>query len=237
MNRNSKDARIRLLQVVLLLISILAGGLLFAQKPSFPKQETVSIKGRTLAGVDYLTGFLRGGLGDHYEVFVFGLEPPHQGSPVVPVKVMYKFFQSESALPESFLDASRRYELYVVRQPNCDETVQSLSYEKNYDETGKPLSPSYILRPLNGAPNAVLKRPDLALACYVMRPGKYKVLSQDAVATAKRWVLQTAPSIQEGNSTASLLGSVVRYDAPMSTRTSQADMILKLKSEGENKYL
>jgi hypothetical protein len=33
-----------------------------------------------------------------------------------------------------------------------------------------------------------------------------------------------------------LVGCVVRYDAPMSTRTSQADLILKLKSESENKY-
>lgn len=34
-----------------------------------------------------------------------------------------------------------------------------------------------------------------------------------------------------------LVGSVVRYDASMSSRTSQADLVLKLKVEGATKYV
>src|SRR5260370_3193118 len=34
-----------------------------------------------------------------------------------------------------------------------------------------------------------------------------------------------------------LVGSVVRYDASMRSHTSQADLVLKLKTEGENKYI
>jgi hypothetical protein len=155
---------------------VLAGTLVLAQKPSLPKEKRVSIKGRPLASVAYLTGFLRGGFGDHYEVFVFGLESKSHDNSLVPVKVMYKFFyKTESALPDAFLDASKRYQLQVIREPNCDETLESLSYQKNADTTGKPLPSSYILQPLTGAPKEVLKS-DMVLPCYVLRPGKYKAL-------------------------------------------------------------
>lgn len=176
MNRYDDDLRIRLRKAAFLLMNLfLIGALSLAQKPSLPKTKTVSIKGRPLAGVDYLTGFLKGGLGDRYEVFVFGVDPSNHDGSITPVKVMYRFFQSESALPDSFLDVAKHYELQVVREPNCDETVQSLSYQKNTDERGRPIASSYILHPLTGIPQGILK-PDLMLPCYVLRPGRYKML-------------------------------------------------------------
>jgi hypothetical protein len=139
--------------------------------------RTTIVVGRVLAEVDHLTGFLRGSFGDRYEVFVFGSEAmAEQTHSFAPVKVMYKFYKSEQPLASSFYDYSNRYEMQVVREPSCDETVKSLSYEKNVDETGRPLPPTYVLRPLNGAPKHVLKL-DATLPCYVLRPGKYKVLS------------------------------------------------------------
>jgi hypothetical protein len=187
-NQSNRATRIFLQGIAFLLASVLLPTWLPAQKASASKEKTISVRGRVLAGVNYLTGYLRGGFGDHYEVFVFGLEPRSQGDPVAPVKVMYKFFyKTEPALPDSFLDSSKLYELQLVREPSCDETVQNLSYQKNEDETGKPLPSTYILRPLDGAPKDVLK-PDSVLPCYVLTPGKYKVLSQDkkpSASTAK----------------------------------------------------
>ena len=43
-------------------------------------------------------------------------------------------------------------------------------------ERGKPPRPRNILKVVNGAPTDVLK-PDLKLACYFLRPGQYKELS------------------------------------------------------------
>lgn len=63
-------------------------------------------------------------------------------------------------------------------KPAVTKPCSTLSYEKNVDETGKPLPPTYVLRPVNGAPKDVLK-PDAVLPCYVLRPGRYKILSQD----------------------------------------------------------
>ena len=44
-------------------------------------------------------------------------------------------------------------------------------------DSGKPLPPTYVLRFLEGAPKDVLK-PNAVLACYVLRPGKYRALTQ-----------------------------------------------------------
>jgi hypothetical protein len=159
---------------VLLLLVVINAMSLAGQKTSVPKGEKV--RGRVLAGVNYLTGYLRGGFGDSYEVFIFAPEPRSCSGSIVPVKVMYKFFyKRDSALPDSFFDFSKRFELLLVRQPSCDETVQNLSYQKNTDESGKPLPSTYILHPLDGVPTDVLN-PDLVLPCYVLTPGKYKVL-------------------------------------------------------------
>lgn len=137
-------------------------------------QEASLIVGRVLADVSTLAS--GSGLGPKHAVFIFGVEED-RGTHVAPVKISYAFFKSEGPPPDSFFDHSKRYELQAARDPKCDESVNSLAYVKNVDESGKPLAPSYVLRVLDGAPKDVLKL-DAVLPCYVLRPGKYRVLSQ-----------------------------------------------------------
>lgn len=156
--------------------------LLSAQKVPTSEPNTESsarLLGRVLAWQD--TFPLGAGLGPEYQVFVFAIERG-RSERTTPVKVAYKFFKSEGPLPDRFFDYSRQYELQVVRDAKCDESVKSLSYAKNVDESGKPLPPTYVLRFLEGAPNDALK-PDAVLACYVLRPGKYRVLTQNSGGT------------------------------------------------------
>ncbi len=137
-------------------------------------EKTRPLVGRVLADVSTLT--FGAGLGPKYTSFIFGVE--EDGSThVVPVKISYAFFKSDGPPPDGFFDYSKRYELQAVRESKCDETVDSLSYVKNADESGKPLPPTYVLRFLKGAPKIVLK-PDLVLPCYVLRPGNYRLLNQ-----------------------------------------------------------
>lgn len=111
-----------------------------------------------------------------YLSFIFGVQEAGSED-VVPVKVSYAFFKSDGPLPDSFFDYSKRYELRAVRDPRCDESVNSISYVKNVDESGKPLLPTYALRFVEGASKAVLK-PDAVLPCYMLRPGNFKLLAQ-----------------------------------------------------------
>ncbi len=141
-----------------------------------PPPKLVTVKGHVIADVRHLTGYLRDGFGGYYKDFVFGIESGN-GNRTVPVIVTYKFFyRTEKGLPDSFFDASKRYELHVERESYCDKTVQDLSYEKNINyETGKPLPSAYILKLLDTAAKDILK-PELTLPCYMLRSGKYKIL-------------------------------------------------------------
>lgn len=147
-----------------------------AQKPQssdMGAKKSVSIRGRVLAWKETLA--FGAGLGPQWTVFIFGAEAG--GTQVQPLKIAYAFFNSEGPPPDSFFDYSKRYELQAVRDTKCDESVKSLSYIENVDESGKALPPSYALRLLEGAPKDLLK-PDAILPCYTLRPGKYKVLGQ-----------------------------------------------------------
>jgi hypothetical protein len=136
-------------------------------------EKTTPVIGRVLADVGSVA--FGAGIGPKYTTFIFGVE--QGGGVVVPVKVSYAFFKDQGPPPDSFFDHSRLYELQAVRQPKCDESVSTLAQIKNVDESGKPLPPTDAFRWLDGAPKDVLK-PDLVLPCYILRAGKYKVLSQ-----------------------------------------------------------
>jgi hypothetical protein len=141
-------------------------------------EKTTPVIGRVLADVG---SFVFGaGLGPKWATFIFVAEEGG-GTRLVPIKVSYAFFKSDGPLPDDFFDYSKRYELQAVRDRRCDESVESLSYVKNVDESGKPLAPSYVLRFLDGAPKEILK-PDTTLDCYILRPGRYKVLGSSAKA-------------------------------------------------------
>jgi hypothetical protein len=114
------------------------------------------------------------GLGPDFEIFIFGAEAGEAN----PLKIEYVFFSPEEPPPESFYDYSKRYELQAVRDTTCDESVNSLSYLKTTDDSGKPGEPIYVLRMLDGVPKDVLK-PDAVLACYVVKAGHYKVLGDE----------------------------------------------------------
>lgn len=163
--------------IALLLSSALLSTNLAAQKnppPRASKEKTSRLVGRVLAYVDSMV--VGAGVGPQYETFIFGVESKDERGELVntPVEIAYAFHKSDGRLPASFFDHSKLYELRVVRDSNCDDSVSNLSYVKNEDETGKQLPPTYILRMMDGAPKDALK-PDLVLPCYVLRSGNYRL--------------------------------------------------------------
>ena len=145
------------------------------QRPKPSAEKTTSLVGRPLAWK--LPLFLGAGVGPLSEVFVFSVERGGAEGTAA-TKIVYTFSEPQGLLPNNFFDYLKRYELQVVRDPKCDETVNTFSYVKSVDHaSGKPLPPDYVLRFSDGAPKDALK-PDSILACYILRPGRYKVLSQ-----------------------------------------------------------
>lgn len=138
-------------------------------------EKNIPLVGRVVAWKETFT--YGAGVGPQYEVFVFGVESDRDVR-VTSIKVAYAFFKSDGPLPDSFFDYSKRYELQAARDTRCDESVEQLSYVKSVEhDSGKPLPPTYVLRFLEAVHEDVLK-PNAVLACYVLRPGKYRVLSQ-----------------------------------------------------------
>lgn len=163
------------MRTVALIVAALVSLSVAQTTPTKTGEKNVALVGRVLADVSSIA--FGAGLGPQHTTFVFAVE--HDGQKrVEPVKVSYAFFKSEGPPPDSFFNYSKRYELRVVRDTKCDESVDSLSHIKNVDQSGKPLPPTDALRFLEGAPKDALKY-DGILACYVLRPGKYKVLSTD----------------------------------------------------------
>jgi hypothetical protein len=169
------------MRTVALIVAALVSLSVAQKTPTKTGEKNVPLVGRVLADV---SSFVFGaGLGPQHTTFVFAVEQDG-GTRVEPVKVSYAFFKSEGPPPDSFFDYSKRYELQVVRDTKCDESVDSLSRVKNVDQSGKPLPPTDALRFLEGAPKDALKS-DAILPCYVLRPGKYKVLSQEKESKAE----------------------------------------------------
>jgi hypothetical protein len=108
--------------------------------------------------------------------FVFAVEEIG-GTHVVPVKVSYAFFKQDGPLPDGFFTYYRRYELRAVRDTRCDERMSSLAFVENVDDAGMSLPPTPTLHFLDGAPRDTIK-PDSVLPCYILHPGKYKVVGQ-----------------------------------------------------------
>src|SRR5205807_332224 len=93
------------------------------------------IQGRVLADVGDMSDYMLLGDSPNGKVFIFGMESvPGQ---TTPVKVLYEFFKWQGRLPTSFFDYGKRYELTIVRDPGCDETIEHLSYMQAEDQSGK----------------------------------------------------------------------------------------------------
>jgi hypothetical protein len=170
----------RLLRYLLLCVStVLLCTNLSGQSSSIPKEKKIALKGRVLADVASLT--FGAGVGPQYQRFIFGVESKnaHGEQVVTPVEILYAFFKDQGPLRDDFFNHSTVYELNVVRDSNCDQSVSALSYEKAEDTTGKELPPLKVLQVLYGAPRDVLK-PDAVLPCYILHGREYKVASQDA---------------------------------------------------------
>jgi hypothetical protein len=144
------------------------------RQPEGAKKEDSIKVGRVLA---YVNSISHGaGVGPKYETFLFGVESRDKAGRqiITPIEVVYAYHKNDGLIPETFFDHTKLYELRVSRNPECDASVNALSYEENSDETGKQLPPSNVLRILDGVPKDLLKS-DLALPCYILYPGNYHV--------------------------------------------------------------
>lgn len=176
MNRRRINKFTGFIRAAALLGIVFLPGNLFGRSGLPIDEKQVSLRGRVLAYVASLT--FGAGVGPQYQTFVFGIEAQHSGS-VVPVKIVYAFFQNQGPLRDDFFDHSKIYELNVSRDSTCDDRVDKLSYVPSVGPKGEELPPMKVLQVLYGTPPDTL-RSDTALPCYILHGPKFKVVAHDA---------------------------------------------------------
>lgn len=139
------------------------------EKPTPSTGKLEVLRGRIVAEVAS-TAF-GAGIGPKWITYVFAAEG--MDANVFPVRIAYAFYKTDQLPPNSFSDYTTLYELDVRRDPQCDTTVQTISYEKAVNEKGQQLPPVKVLQPSKNAPSGLLK-PETTLPCYVLWHGQYK---------------------------------------------------------------
>ena len=162
------------LGLVLLLTQLSIGAKATAQVETQPEsqgqQRVTILRGRILA--DLALQFHGAGLGPKYQTFIFGVE--QNDGHIQPVKISYVYF-GRSGLASGLFDYTKRFELRAVREKRCDDSVEHLSWVKNSDSSGRELPPTYVLRLLDGVPDALIK-PEMNLPCYFVGEGHLRLV-------------------------------------------------------------
>ena len=180
MIQRRKTTKLSLCVIAVLIVCALAGAFVqgtVQQKPA--KEKTTVVKGRVLTDPPLLYLVSGGaGLGPLWSEFIFGIESPvKRGEPIVPIKVMYAYYDPTGKLQDEFFDHSKLYEFRLERDGTCDETVASISGMKA-EGASRATAPEHLaLHVLKGTTKELL-RPDRVLPCYILRQGRYKVVSQ-----------------------------------------------------------
>lgn len=190
MIQRRKTTRLSACTIAALIFFALTGA--FAQGTKPAKEKAIAVKGRVLTDPPLLYLISGGaGLGPLWSEFLFGIESPaKRGEPVVPIKVMYAYYDPTGKLLDEFFDHSKVYEFRLERDTTCDETVASISEAKDKGARGA-VPEDLALHILKGAPKELL-RPDRMLPCYTLRQGKYKLVSQDKQQSAAQPVIDPA---------------------------------------------
>jgi len=145
-----------------------------AQKDGKPAQSLASIEGRVMAEAG-MYAIPTDPSQPETIVFLFAPESKtNKNRQDTLIKVVYKYLQQEPKLPREFFDYSLRYRLRVTRDRGCDQTLRDVVYVPYRDGSGARVGESLMLFPAKGAP-ALNPNADLALQCYVLKPGDYQL--------------------------------------------------------------
>jgi hypothetical protein len=130
-------------------------------------KELVKYNGRALAFVDSTAS--GAGVGPKFQQFVFSISRSDEPANPISVRVVYEYFKPAEKLGKDFLTSGKTFQLDLFRKRSCDDSVLNFGYESDGDERVK------ILKPLPGVENELIAE-ESVLPCFVLRPGKIKVI-------------------------------------------------------------
>jgi hypothetical protein len=89
------------------------------------------------------------------------------------VKLVYRFLSYDTGLPSVFMDYSYVHRFHAVRQPDCDETADTLQYSQHVSSVGETLDRNFTFEYAKGAAGTTILS-TIVLPCYVVTPDDYR---------------------------------------------------------------
>jgi hypothetical protein len=171
-SRNKNCRALKISTAILAILAFTATSVSFAT--STPKTERLT--GHVLG---YVPNLLQSN-GDGGELLPFIFIPDSstkEEQQISPVAVGYRFFSGQAALPDTFFDYAKRFQIDVTRNSACDTTAGDFFYLKIFSDKKlkKPSGRIYRFQLSTDAPKLDFAD-SLALLCYEMTPGNYSLL-------------------------------------------------------------
>jgi hypothetical protein len=86
------------------------------------------------------------------------------------IKVVYKYAANDSPLPQRIFDGNTSWRFIVKRDISCDSSLQEMKATKAQTKEGTITVPR-----LKFKGETALAEQEVALPCYVLKPGKYRM--------------------------------------------------------------
>lgn len=151
---------------------VLLAGVVCFSKPQGKKQK-VKIIGTVIAYAHSLTQLAKLTSVPAEEMLIVRVDKGSamkQQSPYI--KVAYRYWHTEPAVPKEFFDSRKQWHFLLVRETRCDGPLRELLETKGKTERGEKVSLPFLQR-TTGAENLEIPL-DTTLPCYVLRPEGFK---------------------------------------------------------------
>ncbi len=138
------------------------------------KKEPVSIRLIGRASPLPTTSF-----GANYDSYVAELHTAKNDARLV--KLVYRFLSYDPSFPKALVDYDILHRFRAVRQPDCDETADTMLYSHRVAASGEIVESDFSFEYAKHASDVAIP-PATVLPCYVVTPADYKGSKQVSAA-------------------------------------------------------
>lgn len=161
----------RLHWVIVVAVALLSGSLIQrVEARKFQdslKTQYVSVRMVGRASSIPVTSF-----GANYQSFVAAFYA-HNNHDVTLVKLVYRFLSYDQDLPAALMDYDLMHRFRARRQPDCDESADTILYSRHSSPSGKMLDREFSFSYAKNATGVTIPSAAI-LPCYVIAPADYK---------------------------------------------------------------
>ena len=164
--------QVKLHWVIGVALVLLSGGSLIQRADAKKLQDSLKIQSMSVRLVGRASSTPVTTFGANYQSFVAAFYA-HNNHDVTLVKLVYRFLSYDQDLPAALMDYTLVHRFRARRQPDCDESADSILYSRHSSPSGKMLDREFSFSYARNAAGVTMP-PAAILPCYVIAPADYK---------------------------------------------------------------